>query len=48
MYRVRVEVETKEGQTESKNRPEWDVSGETSEALIIVIESGPDIKFLTQ
>jgi hypothetical protein len=47
-YRVRVNVETLEGQTESENNPEWDVSGEASEALIIAIESGPDIEFLTQ
>ena len=47
-YGVRVTVETKEGQTGSRNRPEWTVSGEASEALIIAIESGLDIEFLTQ
>jgi len=47
-YRVRVEVETKEGQSKSKNKPEWNVSGKTSETLIIAIESRPDIEFLTQ
>ena len=47
-YRVRVKVETGEGQTGSENKPEWNVSGEASEALIIAIESGPEIEFLTQ
>jgi hypothetical protein len=47
-YRVRVKVETNEGQTGSESTPEWNVSGEASETLIIAIESGPDIEFLTQ
>lgn len=46
-YRVRVEAETKEGQTGSENRPVWNVSGETNETLIVAIESGIDIEFLT-
>jgi hypothetical protein len=47
-YRVRVDVETKEGRTETRTKPEWNVRGETSEALVIAIESGLDIELLTQ
>ncbi len=47
-YQVQVEAETKEGQTRTKNKSKWQVSGETNEALIVAIETGPEIEFLTQ
>lgn len=47
-YRVQVAVTTPTDETVSAERSEWQVSGEPSAALIVAIESGPEIEFLTQ